>query len=127
MLFVNCSRRCEAFLASGEVVCETLSREGAHLYHDGTIYESGLETREVDPTGVGDAFSGTFLAAYIHNDDPVLAAREVNAAAAAHVKAQGHMESSSRPSGSYAQCATSRREFRKRNRYSQETRKGIEG
>ena len=57
---------------------------------------SGFPTEEVDPTGAGDAFSGTFLAVYMRSGDPV-SLPEANAAAAAHVKALGPMESGSPP------------------------------
>lgn len=88
----------ESLAASGKVVCETLGREGARLLHDGTVTPiPGIETEEIDPTGAGDAFSGTFLAVYAQTDDAVLAASEANLAAAAHVEAQGPMESGGSP------------------------------
>jgi sugar/nucleoside kinase (ribokinase family) len=78
----------------GALVCETLGKEGAHLYHGDDVIEiAGIPTEEVDPTGAGDTFAGTFLAVYMRTEDPVLAAREANAAAAAHVRALGPMES----------------------------------
>ena len=79
---------------TGTVVCETLGKRGARLYHGGAVTEiAGIPTEEVDPTGAGDAFAGTFLAYYMRGGDPVLSAREANTAAAAHVKALGPMES----------------------------------
>jgi sugar/nucleoside kinase (ribokinase family) len=85
---------------AGAVVCETLGKEGARLHHSGTVTEiASIPTEEVDPTGAGDAFSGTFLAVYVRSGDPLLAAREANAAAAAHVKALGPMESGPPPAG----------------------------
>jgi tagatose kinase len=87
-----------ASLASaGTVVCETLGRDGARLHLGGTVTTvAGIPTKEVDPTGAGDAFSGTFfLATYMRSRDPMLAAHEANAAAAAHVGALGPMEGGS--------------------------------
>jgi len=79
---------------TGATVCETMGRGGARLHHDGTITSvSGVPTEEVDPTGAGDVFAGTFLAAFMRAGDPVLAAGEANSAAAAHVGALGPMES----------------------------------
>jgi tagatose kinase len=92
---------------SGALVCETLGREGARLYQEDVATKiAGIEAKEVDPTGAGDAFSGTFLAVYMQSGDPVLAAHEANVAAAAHVKAQGPMESISPPSGSGQRTTT---------------------
>jgi sugar/nucleoside kinase (ribokinase family) len=87
---------------AGTVVCETLGKEGARLHHGSIVTEiSGIPTEEVDPTGAGDVFSGTFLAVYVRSGDPVLAAQEANAAAAGHVKALGPMESGSPPADLY--------------------------
>jgi sugar/nucleoside kinase (ribokinase family) len=85
---------------TGATVCETLGRDGARLHHDGAVTKvAGIPTQEVDPTGAGDAFSGTFLAAYMRSGDPVLAAHEANAVAAAHVSALGPMEGGSSTRG----------------------------
>ena len=85
---------------TGATVCETLGRDGARLHHDGAVTKvAGIPTQEVDPTGAGDTFSGTFLAAYMRSGAPVLAAHEANAAAAAHVGALGPMESGSSAPG----------------------------
>lgn len=85
-----------ALARRGIVVCETLGIDGARLHSDGSVTEiPGIATEEVDPTGAGDTFSGTFLAAYMRSGDPVLAAREANSAAAAHVTALGPMEGGS--------------------------------
>jgi sugar/nucleoside kinase (ribokinase family) len=104
---------------AGAVVCETLGKEGARLHHGGTVTEiAGIPTEEVDPTGAGDAFSGTFLAVYVRSGDPVRAAREANAAAAAHVKALGPMESGSPPAGPHGQAVS--QDTSQANRYPQE-------
>jgi tagatose kinase len=85
---------------TGAIVCETLGKDGARLHHDGTVTTvAGIPTQEVDPTGAGDAFSGTFLATYMRSGAPVLAAHEANAAAAAHVGALGPMEGGSSAPG----------------------------
>jgi len=104
---------------AGAVVCETLGKEGARLHHGGTVIEiAGIPTEEVDPTGAGDAFSGTFLAVYVQSGDPVLAAREANAAAAAHVKALGPMESGPLPTDPHEQAVS--QDTSQANRYLQE-------
>ena len=85
----------------GAVACETLGKEGACLHHGGTVTRiSGTPTEEVDPTGAGDAFAGTFLAVYVRSGDPVRAAREANAAGAARVKTLGPMENGHSPRSS---------------------------
>ena len=93
--------------STGTVVCETLGRDGARLHHGGTVTTvAGTPTEQVDPTGAGDAFSGTFLAVYMRSGDPVLAAHEANTAAAAHVEALGPMESGSLPLDRDSQVGT---------------------
>ena len=83
------------------MACETLGKQGARLHHGGTVTEiSDIPTEEVDPTGAGDAFAGTFLAVYARSGDPVLGARESNAAGAARVKALGPMENGHSPRSS---------------------------
>ena len=85
-----------ALARRGIVVCETLGRDGARLHCGGAVTEiPGIATEEVDPTGAGDTFSGTFLAVYMRSGDPMLAAREANSVAAAHVTALGPMEGGS--------------------------------
>jgi sugar/nucleoside kinase (ribokinase family) len=85
----------------GAVACETFGKEGARLHHGGTVTElSDIPTEEVDTTGAGDAFAGTFLAVYVRSGDPVLGARESNAAGAARVKALGPMENGHSPRSS---------------------------
>ena len=51
----------------------------------------GIVTQEIDPTGAGDVFSGTFLAVFMATADPLRAAQAANAAAAAHVTTLGPM------------------------------------
>jgi tagatose kinase len=93
--------------STGTFVCETLGRDGARLHHGGTVTTvAGIPTEQVDPTGAGDAFSGTFLAVYMRSGDPVLAAHEANTAAAAHVEALGPMESGSLPLDRDSQVGT---------------------
>jgi tagatose kinase len=107
---------------AGAVVCETLGKDGARLHQEGVVTEiAGIEVEEVDPTGAGDAFSGTFLAVYMQSGDPIAAARAANVAAAAHVQAQGPMESVSLPPGSpppgSGQRATTTRNSSRENRH----------
>ena len=85
-----------ALARRGVMVCETLGTDGARLHSGGSVTEvPGVTTKEVDPTGAGDTFSGTFLAVYMRSGDPKLAAREANTVAAAHVTALGPMEGGS--------------------------------
>jgi ribokinase len=51
----------------------------------------GIQTQEIDPTGAGDVFSGTFLAVFMDTADPLRAAHAANIAAAAHVGTMGPM------------------------------------
>jgi adenosine kinase len=54
-----------------KVVVVTRGKEGAHVYTDGQKYfiPTVPEKEVVDPTGVGDAFRGGFLAGYSHGCD----------------------------------------------------------
>lgn len=46
-----------------QIICITKGRNGATIFADGKILElPGLKVNEVDPTGAGDTFAGTFLA-----------------------------------------------------------------
>ena len=111
---------------AGAVVCETLGENGARLHQEGVVTEiAGIEVEEVDPTGAGVAFSGTFLAVYMQSGDPVAAARAANVAAAAHVQAQGPMESVSPPSGS-GQRATTQNSSRENRHTSQDIPEGAD-
>ena len=81
-----------ALARRGVLVCETDGSNGARLYQGGsTTLIPGIETQEIDPTGAGDVFSGTFLAVFMATADPLRAAHVANAAAAAHVMTLGPM------------------------------------
>ena len=49
---------------------------------DGRVLVPGRKVAAVDATGAGDTFAGAFLARTVAGDDPLLAARYANAAAA---------------------------------------------
>jgi len=81
-----------ALARRGVLVCETDGSNGARLYQgDSMTMIPGIATQEIDPTGAGDVFSGTFLAVFMATADPVRAAQAANAAAATHVMTMGPM------------------------------------
>jgi tagatose kinase len=81
-----------ALARRGVLVCETDGSNGARLYQgNSTTLIPGIATQEIDPTGAGDVFSGTFLAVFMATADPLRAAHAANAAAAAHVMTMGPM------------------------------------
>jgi sugar/nucleoside kinase (ribokinase family) len=81
-----------ALARRGVLVCETDGSNGARLYQGESLtLIPGIETEEIDPTGAGDVFSGTFLAVFMATADPLRAAHAANAAAAAHVMTLGPM------------------------------------
>jgi tagatose kinase len=81
-----------ALARRGVLVCEKDGSNGARLYRgDSTTLIPGIETQEIDPTGAGDVFSGTFLAVFMATADPLRAAQAANAAAAVHVGTLGPM------------------------------------
>jgi sugar/nucleoside kinase (ribokinase family) len=81
-----------ALARRGVLVCETDGSNGARLYQgENMTLIPGIETQEIDPTGAGDVFSGTFLAVFMATADPLRAAEAANVAAAAHVTTLGPM------------------------------------
>lgn len=81
-----------ALARRGVLVCETDGGNGAHLYQGSDVtLIPGIPAEEIDPTGAGDVFSGTFLATFMSTADPLRAAQAANAAAAAHVTIMGPM------------------------------------
>ena len=72
-----------------DVIVITKGKEGAVIYADGkeVVVPVAPEERIVDPTGVGDAFRGGFLAAYAHGWDWLLCG-QVGSLAAAYVLEQ---------------------------------------
>ena len=63
-------------------------------YHDrsGSIAVAPLPVSEVDPTGAGDSFGGTFVANWIRGDSPERCLRLANASGAFAVSTRGPME-----------------------------------
>jgi adenosine kinase len=55
-------------LSHVDILVVTRGKDGSTIYADGTIYNIPVvpEVSIVDPTGVGDAFRGGFLASYAH-------------------------------------------------------------
>lgn len=87
----ECARRLLADSAT-TVVLKRGAR-GAVLYLDGRdeIAVPGLPVDEVDPTGAGDCFGGTFLALVLQGWDPADALRLANLAGALAVTQRGPM------------------------------------
>lgn len=71
---------------------------GATIVADGVRHEiSGHAVEEVDPTGAGDCFCGTFVAMLSQGASPAEAGRLANAAGAIAVTRRGPMEGNSSP------------------------------
>jgi hypothetical protein len=86
---------CAARLLAGSAELVVLKRgaAGASLFlpgHD-EVAVPGLAVDEVDPTGAGDCFGGTFLALYLQGMDPAEALRHANVAGALAVTRRGPM------------------------------------
>lgn len=79
----------QGMLKQVEIIVVTKGAEGAVIYADGkeVIVPVVPEERIVDPTGVGDAFRGGFLAAYSHGWDWTLCG-QVGSLAAVYVLEQ---------------------------------------
>ena len=86
---------CAAQLTAGaaEVVVVKRGARGASLFRPGhaEVDVPGLVVDEVDPTGAGDCFGGTFLALYLDGTDPLEALRYANLAGALAVEQRGPM------------------------------------
>lgn len=73
--------------------------EGATIIRDGAKYDlPGHDVDEVDPTGAGDCFCGTFVALLAQGVGLEEAGRQANAAGAIAVTRRGPMEGNSGPS-----------------------------
>ncbi|MGP9796122.1 tagatose kinase [Halomonas sp. 86] len=76
----------------GEVVIKR-GNNGASYYAKGKRTDvAPLQVKEVDPTGAGDCFGGTFVALWINGVPPNIALRYANAAGAYAVTRLGPME-----------------------------------
>jgi sugar/nucleoside kinase (ribokinase family) len=79
--------------AAGAVVCTTRGAAGVRVRAGGEVVDvAAPPAREVDPTGAGDTFAGTFMAALLAGADPPEAARLACQAGAAAVQVLGPME-----------------------------------
>lgn len=79
-----------------EFVALKRGAEGCVLFdNDGTISIPGHSVEEIDPTGAGDCFCGTFLALLAKGHSAESAARYANAAGALAVTVRGPMEGNS--------------------------------
>ncbi len=86
---------CAARLLAGaaEVVVVKRGAKGASLFLPGRdeVTVPALTVEEVDPTGAGDCFGGTFLALYLQGAEPAEALRYANVAGAMAVTRRGPM------------------------------------
>lgn len=89
----------ERLLASGaRIVAVKRGAAGATVAADGERHDlAGHAVDEVDPTGAGDGFCGTFVGALTLGASPAEAARLANAAGAIAVTRRGPMEGNSGP------------------------------
>ncbi|WP_449432476.1 sugar kinase [Pseudomonas putida] len=79
-----------------ESVVLKLGNGGCRYYdRQRTIQAKPLQVTEVDPTGAGDCFGGTFMAAIALGEDPARALLKANAAGALAVTQLGPMEGNS--------------------------------
>ena len=87
----ECARQLLA--ASAEVVAVKRGAKGASVFRrgHGETRVPGLAVHEVDPTGAGDCFGGTFLALYLQGMDAADALRYANVAGAMAVTKRGPM------------------------------------
>ena len=76
----------------GEIVIKR-GNQGASYYTKGKRTDvASLQVEEVDPTGAGDCFGGTFVALWLNGASPNIALRYANAAGAYAVTRLGPME-----------------------------------
>lgn len=87
----------DALLSVGaETVALKRGAEGATIFANGeAITLKGHAVQEVDPTGAGDCFCGTYLAMVMQGHSPEAAGRLANAAGALAVTQRGPMEGNS--------------------------------
>ena len=85
--------------ATAEVIVIKRGAEGATVVGNGERYDfAGHRVEEVDPTGAGDCFGGTFVALLSQGASLEEAGRQANAAGALAVTKRGPMEGNSTPS-----------------------------
>ncbi|SDG28166.1 hypothetical protein SAMN04488117_11594 [Celeribacter baekdonensis] len=78
-----------------EIVLKRGAQGASHFSVEGRHDMAAFPVREVDPTGAGDSFGGTFVALRLAGVPPVAALRQANAAGALAVTRQGPMEGTS--------------------------------
>ncbi|MEO0991866.1 MAG: sugar kinase [Pseudomonadota bacterium] len=78
------------------VIVQKLGASGAAYFDSGQmLHTPAFVAEEVDPTGAGDCFSGTFTSLWLRGADPHLALTLANAAGALAVAKRGPMEGAS--------------------------------
>lgn len=89
---------CESLLAAGpEIVVLKEAKDGCTVFtRDGAVKVPGFPATEVDPTGAGDTFGGTFVVELLAGEVPVRAALVANAAGSLKVRQFGPMAASTR-------------------------------
>lgn len=84
--------------AKAEIIVLKRGADGATVIHDGQRHDlPGHKVDEIDPTGAGDCFCGTFVALLAQGFAVAEAARMANAAGATAVTRHGPMEGNSTP------------------------------
>ncbi|WP_150523594.1 sugar kinase [Roseibium sediminis] len=84
--------------AKAEIIALKRGDEGATVIHGGLRHDlPGHKVEEVDPTGAGDCFCGTFVALLAQGVAVLQAATRANAAGAIAVTRHGPMEGNSTP------------------------------
>lgn len=79
-----------------ETVVMTQGEEGCTVHNSGdSLQLPGYRVEEVDPTGAGDCFCGTFLAMHAQNSSAEICGQYANAAGAIAVTKRGPMEGNS--------------------------------
>lgn len=83
-------RLIQAYLPLVQILVVTAGRSGAIVYYRGERRRlPTFVTREVDPTGAGDAFAAAYLIALTQGNDPFQAARFANCVASFVVEQKG--------------------------------------
>lgn len=84
--------------AGADIIAHKRGADGAVVLHGDARYDfTGHDVEEVDPSGAGDAFCGTFLAMFTQGHSVEIAGRYANAAGALAVGMRGPMEGNSSP------------------------------
>jgi 1D-myo-inositol 3-kinase len=80
----------EKYIGLCNLVIMTGAEKGCTVYHNGQQHNvPAFPVKVVDPTGAGDVFATAFFIKYRETNDPLVAARFANAAAACNIEKSG--------------------------------------